>query len=168
MRKNRLILIVLAILIAGGIFHAQYSWIRAKADGSFCTCWIMMKPGDYVHVRRTPSKNGEIVGYMEPGDWFETDAVSSNGYLRVCDFGEYGEGWVHLGYVVTQEPNQVMAQAVCRTKSRVAIRRYMDGPKVSGNCWLVDGSTVTVFWEADGWSCTSRGFVKSEWLEVEQ
>ena len=168
MNKKRLITLILAVVLACGIFTLQYGWLRAGAEESYCTCYVMCKPGDYVNVRRTPSTDGQIVGYLDAGDWFETDGTSSNGFIRVYGIGEYGEGWVYCGYVVTQEPKEVMQRYVCVAKNRVACRRWMNGPKVSGSPWLTNLSTVTVFYEADGWSCTSRGYIRSEYLEADQ
>ena len=57
-------------------------------------CWVMCKPGSQVNVRRTPSKSAQEVGFLETGDWFLTDGSSSNGFIRVYEIGEYGEGWI--------------------------------------------------------------------------
>ena len=129
-------------------------------------CWVMCKPGSQVNVRRTPSKDAQEVGYLDACDWFLTDGSSSNGFIRAYGIGEYGEGWVYAGYVSTDEPEEVFEQYVCVAPSRVACRRWMNGPKVEGSPWLANLSTVDVFYIADGWACTSRGYIQSEWLEV--
>jgi len=153
-------LVIVLILIGFGIG----SYCRGEDD--LTKCWIMCKPGDYINVRRTPSTNGQVVGYLEPGDWFMTDLTSSNGFFRVYGIGEYGEGWVYCGYVTAEEPVKVFEQYVCCAKNRVACRRWMYGPKVDGAAWLTNLSTVDVFYMADGWACTSRGFIMSEYLEA--
>ena len=96
-----------------------------------------------------------------------TDAKSANGYIRAFGIGEYGEGWVYCGNVVTEEPVAVFERYCCVAKKRAALRRWVDGPQVAGSPWLVNGSTVEVFYTAEGWACTSRGYIKSEWLEVD-
>ena len=59
---------------------------------------------------------------------------------------------------------------VCVAKSRVACRRWVNGPQIEDNGrprWLVNGSNVSVFYIAEGWAVTSRGYIQSEWLEVD-
>ena len=166
MKLNRrtVLCIILAAVVCVAVYCCQYSWLRAQAEDSFCTVYAMCK--SYVMVRRTPSKHGQEVGYLECGDWAETDGTSSNGYLRVYDVGEYGEGWVYSGFVTTEEPKAVNEQYVCVSNGRVACRRWMGGPKTE-NPWLTNGSNVQVLYEADGWALTNRGYIKAEYLEVD-
>ena len=137
-----------------------------KGEDALVKCWVMCKPGNYVNVRRVPSKSGMEVGYLDAGDWFETDAVSADGFIRCYDIGEYGEGWVYCGYVVTEEPEVINETYVCCAPKRVACRRWMNGPQVSGCPWLVNLSTVYVYYIADGWACTNQGYIKAEYLEA--
>jgi hypothetical protein len=60
-----------------------------------------------------------------------------------------------------------MEQYVCVSNARVACRRWMNGPKVDRSPWLSNGSNVIVFSIADGWACTSRGYVMAKYLEVD-
>ena len=143
-----------------------------KGEAALVKCWVMCKPENhdhtinYVHVRRTPSKNGMEVGYLDAGDWFWTDGTSADGWIRCYDIGEYGEGWVYCGYVVTEEPEVINETYVCCAPKRVACRRWMGGPQVSGSPWLTNLSTVYVYFIADGWACTSQGYIKAEYLET--
>ena len=168
-KRARILLIVLLalIVIAGTIYMAAVSANMAYASERLVKCWVLCQPGSQVVVRRTPSKNAMEVGQLEVGDWFETDAVSSNGYIRVYGIGEYGEGWIYCGYVSTEEPVKVGMTYCCVAKNRVACRRWVDGPQIQGRGWLVNGSNVDVFFIADGWACTSRGYIQAEWLEVD-
>ena len=127
-------------------------------------CWVMCRPGSQVNVRRTPERSAEAVGYLEVGDWFMTDAKSRNGFIRCYGIGEYGEGWIYCGYVVTEEPEAVFGTHVCTATKRVACRKWIGGDQESLP-WLKNGSTVQVFYMADGWAVTSRGYIRSEWLE---
>ena len=138
-----------------------------KGEDELVKVWVMCKPGSQVNVRRTPDKRSMEVGYLDSGDWFLTDGTSADGWIRCYGIGEYGEGWVYCGYVVTEEPVAVFEQYVCCAPKRVAIRRWMNGPKVDGSAWLTNGSDVDVFYIADGWACTSRGYISAEWLEVD-
>ena len=151
------VLIVAGIAIGVSLCHGEDALVK---------CWIMCKPGDYVHVRRVPSKKGMEVGYLDAGDWFETDAVSADGFIRCYDIGEYGEGWVYCGYVVTEEPQLINETYVCCAPKRVACRRWMGSPQVNGCAWLTNLSTVYVYYIADGWACTNQGYIKAEYLEV--
>ena len=153
-------LIIILILIGFGI--GSY----VKGEEELVKCWIMCKPGSQVNVRRTPRKGAMEVGFLEAGDWFMTDGTSSDGWIRCYGIGEYGEGWVYCGYVCTEEPVKVFERYVCCAKTRVACRRWMNGPKIDGAPWLTNLSTVDVFYIADGWACTSRGYIMADYLEV--
>ena len=166
-RARKILIIVLAAVILGGIaFRAAYGANAKATEDELVTCWIMCKPGSQVNVRRTPSKQGMEVGFLDAGDSFLTDGKSSDGWIRCYGVGEYGEGWIWCGYVVTEKPEPVFEQYVCVAVKRVACRRWISGPKTE-KPWLKNGSNVDVFYIADGWACTSRGYIKSEWLEVD-
>ena len=137
-----------------------------KGEESLVKVYALCKPGSQVIVRRTPSKNAMEVGYLEVGDSFMTDGTSSNGFIRCYGIGEYGEGWVFCGFVTEYEPEPVFQTYCCVAKTRVACRRWMNGPKTSLP-WLVNSSDVQVFYIAGDWACTSRGYIQSEWLEVD-
>ena len=119
-KRARILLIALlvVIIIAGTIFMAALSANMAYASDRLVRCWVLCQPGSQVVVRRTPSKNAMEVGQLEVGDWFETDAVSSNGYIRAYGIGEYGEGWIYCGYVSTEEPVKVGMTYCCVAKNR--------------------------------------------------
>lgn len=152
----------LAVLIAAAWFTCG----RA-AEKPVITCWIVCQPGDHVNVRETPSKKGRQTGFLECGDAVQTDAESRNGFIRVYGVGEGAEGWVYSGYVSTAEPVEVFENYVCVAKKRAACRRWLDGPQIEGRTgWIYNGSTVSVFYIAGDWAVTSRGYIKSEWLEV--
>ena len=153
------ILAVIVVLVGCAIGGAE------ENDG-MVKCWILCQPGSQVNVRRTPSKNGMEVGFLEVGDWFWTDGSRKDGWIRCYGIGEYGEGWIYSGYVATEEPVKIFEQYVCVAKNRVACRRWMGGPQTS-RPWLKNGSNVDVFYMADEWAVTSRGYIKSEWLEVD-
>lgn len=165
--KNRIrtgFVFFLLVVIVAGVIALAVSWCRGE---DLTTCWVMCQPGSQVNVRRTPSKRGQEVGYLDACDDFLTDGTSKNGYIRVYGIGEYGEGWIYAGYVSTEEPEPVFERYVCCAKGRVAIRRWMNGPKVERSPWLASGSNVDVFYWTEEWCCTSRGFIKSQYLECD-
>ena len=154
---------VLVILIA-------VAWLSfgQAADQTF-TCWTLCQPGDHVNLRMEPKKDSKSVGFLECGDSFETDGENRNGWFRVLNRGEC-ECFIYCGYVVTDEPKPIGENYVCVAKNRVACRRWVDGPQIEDNGrprWLLNGSNVSVFYIAEGWAVTSRGYIQSEWLEVD-
>lgn len=160
-------LFIIACLIA---IILGWTWGTASCKASeerLITCWIMCKPGDFINVRRTPDKRSEQVGRLEVGDSFLTDADSKNGFIRCYGIGEYGEGWIYSGYVVTEEPVPVFENATCTAYGRVACRRWMGGPKTANGGWLAPLSDVQIFYWTSDWAITSRGFIKSQYLDVD-
>lgn len=165
-RARKILLFALvAVIIAGIVYTIAARALEEETDERLATVWVMCKPGDYINVRRTPSKNAMEVGRLDPCDSFLTDGTSSNGFIRAYGIGEYGEGWVYCGYVSIYEPKPVFETYACVAPNRVACRRWMDGPKTQ-NPWLKNGSTVQVFYLTEEWAVTSRGYIRSEWLEV--
>ena len=142
----------------------------ADADNDTLTCWVLCKPGDYIHIREWPGRNAVVLGRLECGDSFETTGRTKNGWVEVACSLEDTRGWIYSGYLVFEEPVQLGEYGKTCTISangRVACRRWMGGPKVANRPWIANGSTVTVFCIADGWACTSRGYVKAEYLEAD-
>lgn len=152
---KKVLCILLAFLVLAGSAAAE-------------TAWVMLGPDDYVNVRIKPAKKSTITGYIDTGDAFETDGLSRNGFLQVLGVGENGEGWVFSGYVTDEKPEPVNDRYVCVARNRVACRRWIDGPRIRGKAgWLYNGSTVKVYYRTSEWSVTNRGYIRSEWLEVD-
>ena len=162
LHKSIAILLIMAITAA-----SVFAIITSCSSEELATVWAMCKPGSQVNVRRTPSKKGQEVGYLDACDSFLTDGTSKNGFIRCYGIGEYGEGWIWCGYVATEEPRMIGGRYVCSSNARVACRKWMDGPRVDGKCWLTNGSTVQVFCIADGWAVTNRGYVQAQYLEAD-
>jgi hypothetical protein len=164
--KRKIIPFVLAcVVLFTSVFMLWQNHLAASAEDSFVTCWVMCKPGSRVNVRRTPG--GTEIGYLECGDWFETDAVEADGWIRCYGIGEYGEGYIYCGYVVTEEPEVVMENATCTAYGRVACRRWMGGPRTEHGGWLAPLSDVTVFYMTSDWACTSRGYIQTKYLDID-
>ena len=153
-----LVLVLLAVV---------YSSCMASNDGKMITCWALCKKGSHVEVHERPDKSSPVVGRLDPMDAFRTDGESRNGYIW-CDIGESCGGWIYCGYVSTEEPIEVMERYVCVAKKQVACRRWIHGPQIAGRAgWLKNMQTVEVFYRTESWSVTSRGYIQSEWLEVD-
>ena len=153
------ILIVAVVFLIGAIIGSC-----CRGEEPLATVWVMCKPGSYVTIRSEPSKRGYERGYLDSGDSFQTDGESVDGWITCCS----GEGgWVYSGYVVTEKPQVIGERYLCNALKQVACRKWMGGPQVDGRPWLRNGETCEVFLMADGWAVTSRGYIKSEWLEFD-
>ena len=152
---------VLAIVIAFAV------WAFARAEEPDARCWVLCKPGSQVNLRMDADKGSKAVGFLECGDSFTTDGTTRDGWVRVLDAGEC-ECWIYSGYVVTEKPEAVFDNYLCVANKQVACRRWVNGPQIKGRLgWLHNGSTVTVFYVAGDWALTSRGYIRSEWLEAD-
>lgn len=139
--------------------------VITRAEEKTIPCWVICQPGDYINLRLEPDKHSMCVGFLECGDEFETDGVSRNGFIRVMGAGDT-ECWIYSGYVVTEKPETVFSNYCVVARNRVACRRWVEGPQVKTRPWLTNGTELQVFYIAEGWAVTSRGFVRAEWLEV--
>lgn len=171
-KRARILLIVLLalIVVAGTIFMAAVSANMAYSEANLVRCWILCKPGTQVNVRRRPTTDSKSETQLDAGDEVLTDGETQNGWVRVYGVGENGGGWVYVGYLSTEEPVKVGARYVCVAKKQAACRRWMNGPQIENNGrkqWLKNGENVDVFLVGDGWAVTSRGYIQSEWLEVD-
>ena len=156
----------IAILLVAGIIGFVIGSVTGAAEEQLATCWAMCKPGSRVTVRMTPSKKGVELGWLECGDDFLTDGESRDGWIRCYGIGETS-GWVYSGYVCTSKPEKIGERYVCVAKKQVACRKWMGGPLIDGRPWLKNGQNVHVFCIGDGWAVTSRGYVRSDWIEVD-
>ena len=129
------------------------------------TKYILCNPrtDNHVAIRRSPRKGAEETGRLDCGDYIITDGKTKNGYLHIIGMTEYGEGWVHQGYVVDDQPVIERCMATIAAKGRVNARRYIGGKR---NCWLDVGEDVRVFARSEEWAVTSKGYVQTKYLEV--
>ena len=164
-REKTIFFVIITLLMIMVVIVLAVNY--CKGEDALVKCWILCKPGSQVNVRRTPSKTGQEVGFLEVGDDFLTDGTSADGWIRCYGIGEYGEGWIYSGYVATEEPVPVFEQYVCCGNGRVACRRWMNGPKIDRTPWLANGSNVDVFYIAGDWALTSRGYIMSKYLEAD-
>ena len=163
-RKIKILAILLALVLAVIAFTGNYGTIRARAEESTTNAWALCKPGTYINIRLWPSKHATEVGFLDPCDRVEIDGRTKDGFAHVT----YPvDGWVFAGYLTFSEPQEIGATYSVVARRRVAARRWIDGPQMGQKPWLVNGSDVQVFYIAGDWACTSRGYIQSEWLEVD-
>lgn len=159
--KTRILMILLALVLAVIAFTGNYGAIRARAEESTTNAWALCK--SYINIRLWPSKEATAVGFLDPCDKVEVDGRTKNGFAHIV---EPVDGWVFAGYLTFSEPQEIGATYSVVARRRVAARRWIDGPQMGQKPWLINGSEVTVFYMSDDWAITSRGFVMSEYLEA--
>ena len=158
-------LTVLAALI--GILAGTAIGLRftARAEDKLTEAWVLCQPDSWVNIRESASSRGTYAGRLLSGDRIWVDGRTKNGFAH-CDnmSNEAGEGWVHAGFIVFEEPAEV--EKVCRIQSngRVACRRTIDGVR---RCWIVNGSEVYVYKIAGEWAVTNKGFIQSKYIDLE-
>ena len=161
---TKAILLILVVLIAFAVYHIQLNRLEARAEETTTKAWVMIRPNDYVFLRQWPSRKATEAGFVDPGDMVEIDGKTKDGFAHVV---YPTDAWIWAGYLVFEEPRTINEQYVVVSKTRLACRRWISGPTVQSKPYLVTGSTAYVYFEADNWCCTDRGFVRSEWLEAD-
>lgn len=153
------LIILIAIIVAINIYFLSH----AKADGDIYECWVLCQPDSYVNARLNPKKRSMEIGRLECGDKIYTDGETKNGFLHCYVGFEFGEGWVHKGYIVFDEPKvPYFVYTHIVSNGRVAARKTINGKR---RCWLRDGQPIKVYMMSDEWSVTNKGFVKTELIE---
>lgn len=118
----------------------------------------------YVNIRAKPSKNGQIIGYLDCGEGLETDFVIKHGWLHVINLPcEMDEGWVKAEYMVNSKPEFVETDCIVVSNGRVALRKTVDGER---KAWVKNDATLRVLWRSGEWSLTDRGYIKTGFLEA--
>lgn len=146
--------------MAAGIAMILTLIATAAAVADTESVWVMCQPDSYVNIREQADGKSPKAGYAECGDRFETDGKKRNGFLHVYAPVEAGEGWIHLGYIIWEEPEKVYETRHIESKGRVNARRTVDGTR---RCWLRNGDEITVYWMGE-WAVTNKGFVKAEYI----
>lgn len=162
-KANRILTVILiGILVCMGIMIGISA---ARAEGE-TEAWVICRSGDWIHVRETPSRKGNSLGRMECGDRVLLDGKEKNGFLHVVDLDrEMDEGWIHAGYIVTDEPRITEGEIrTVRGGRRVACRKWIGGPRKT---WAKSGTEVKVYVISKEWALTSKGFIRTEYLKEE-
>lgn len=157
-------IIIFLLIILALLFNAYFLVKGTAEEINETECWILCQPDSFVNARMNPKKKSMELGRLECGDKIYTDGKVKNGFLHCYGFTfEAGEGWVHKGYVVYDEPYYPIIQNTKITSNgRVAARKTINGKR---RCWLKDGQEIKVYMTSDEWSVTNKGFVKTEFIE---
>lgn len=153
---HKVITVIIILLIVSACYLAG-----AEEKTMFVLC--DPKPENRLCVRRFPKKGAEETGYLTCGDKILTDGKTRNGFVHILGVTEDGEGWVHKGYLVEDKPVIEECRASIAANGRVKARRYIGGSKAS---WLDVLTEVTVYALSEEWAVTSRGYIRTEFLEV--
>lgn len=161
----RTILEILALL--GLLF--LLSWIvssighsDALADEPVYDCWVFCNPGSEVKIRLKPNKHAEVTGTAVCGKHYRTDWTEKNGFVHVSDVGnEWGEGWISAKYITISEPMILHCTMTVCGKGRVAVRDAPDGKRIR---WVMPGTELAVYCEAEDWVVTEIGYIMRNYL----
>ena len=147
-----IVIAVMAVLQTAGLAEEDY-------EERYVLCM------DRVNIRQGPGRNSNEIGWLECGDRVWVDGKKKNGYVHCVGLNiEEGEGWIHKGYLVEDEPVKIGRQATITSRGRLAARKYVDGKRTR---WLRAGAKLKVYWWTSEWSLTDCGYVKSMYLDVE-
>lgn len=157
---------MMAILAAAiGIFIGTFIGLQLVARGEenrLTEAWVLCQPDSYVNIRERASSRSAYAGMLMSGDRIWVDGRTKDGYAHCENMSnELGEGWVHAGYIVFEEPEEVNKECRISSNGRVSCRRTIGGDR---RCWVVDGSEVFVYQVAGEWAVTDKGFVKTEFI----
>ena len=153
--------LILALVLAFAVYTVACEINRAHAETVYAVGYILCK--DYVVIRQWASRRATELGQLDPCDQVEVDGKTKDGFAHIVS---PVDGWVHAGYITFSKPEKINTAGIVTAKKRVAARRWCDGPQINSKPWLITGSEVRIYYMNDDWACTSRGYVKSEWLEV--
>ena len=131
--------------------------------GAEIECYAICNPESHIWIRRSPKKGSDEIGYLDCGDNFKTDGKTKNGFIHVIGMTEYGEGWVHKGYVVYDKPEIVNCRGTVAATGRVKLQRYVGGKRIG---YIKVCEDVKVFAISEDWAVTNRGFIKLKYLEL--
>ena len=161
--KRKSHVFIMAALI--GILIGSVIGIMATAEDRLTEAWVLCQPDSWINIRAKANSHSQNEGMLISGDRIWVDGQTKNGFAH-CDnmTTEAGEGWVHAGYIVFEEPKVVNRICQIDSNGRVACRRTIDGDR---RCWVVDGSEVYVYMASGEWSVTDKGFIQTKYIDLE-
>ena len=171
-KRARIILAILLLaVVAAGIGYIVGTWIcQAVAEDATVEAWVLCRKtetqSDYVNLRSKPRKNvNNVVGRLDCGDRVELDGETENGFARVVNLtiDSPSDVWIYTGYLVFDEPRKVNDVMVVIGNGRVAARKCCGGEIIG---WVKPDTEIYVYWKTEEWCVTSRGFIRTEYLDV--
>ena len=155
-------LAVFILALAVMVILLQDAGLAEDLDASY----VMCMPGDRVNIRLGPSSSSTAMGWCETGDTVYPDGKRKNGFTHcIIPQIEAGEGWIHSGYLVKDAPKEVNRNGTIESTGRLAARKNVGGKRTR---WLKTGGTVKVYYWSIDWCVTNCGYIKSEYIRLEE
>ena len=127
--------------------------------------WVLCTYESFVNIRENPRKSSFAFGGVTCGTRLKTDGEEKGDYLHVVDVpAEESEGWISKQFIVHSEPVRMTQPATVVSNGRLAARKGIGG-KVQ--YWMNPMDTLTIFWWTDEWCLTNKGYVQTEFLELD-
>ena len=150
---KHLVAVLMALMLLFGV---------ACAEGY--DLWALCE--NYVNIRAKPSSHSEAIGYLTCGDGIETDGKVKGRWIHCVNLScEVSDGWVFGEYLTDDQPTFIDADYKIVSSGRVALRKSIDGKRKS---WLKPDSTVHVLWMSDEWTLTTKGYIRTEFVEASE
>lgn len=154
------LILILVIMICALIFLHD-----AGLAESTDSVWVLCTSDSYVNIREYPRKTSYAFGGATCGTMLQTDGKIDGNYIHVVNVpAEESEGWISSQYIVYSEPVRIDQPATVVSNGRLAARKGIGG-KVQ--YWLNPMDTLTVFWWTPEWCLTNKGYVATEFLELD-
>lgn len=153
---RRAFLLAFILVLFCSIAHAdelEYRWVLCQS---------------YVNIRARASANSDSIGRLMCGDELTIDQTLRRGgrwwYHCVDMATEAGSGWVCADYCT--DSRVTVCDEVCTidASGRVAMRTVVNGKRIR---WVHPGDEVNVLAYSDEWALTTRGYIKTEYLEFD-
>jgi hypothetical protein len=163
--KMKKAIVVIAMLAMAIILAAVLAICTASAEDRV-TMYVICTDS-YVNVREAPSTKAHIGGRMDFGwevtvtgtardrsgtDWYKVDGITEMGYGYIC-----------ANYLVPSIPERVDLDARVNASGRVAVYKRVNGDRKT---WVKPGSELKIKIYSDPWCLTSKGWIRTEYLEV--
>lgn len=155
------LLLILAIMVCALLLLQDTGLAEEDTED----VWILCSSDSFVCVREAPRKTSYAFGGATCGTRLQTDGKVKNKYIHVVNVpAEETSGWISLQYIVHSEPIRIDQGATVVSNGRLAARKGING-KVQ--YWLEPMSQVTILWWTDEWCLTNKGYVATEFLELD-
>ena len=154
---------IIAVLLTAMLLLQTSMAFSATDEGD--EYFIICEPGCVVNVRNSPDTHSTVVGCKFFGDLVIVDK-ERNGFVHITNLNsEYTEGWIYKGLIAGDQPVEINARAVIVSNARVAGRKYANG-KIKR--WLNNGTEVIVYAVSEEWCVTDQGYIKTEFLQIQE
>lgn len=159
------IFMITLVIVAAVMLYTRVGFADEWTDDGYKVMYAICTKGDRVNIRPFPNTKSEPSGWLEPGDSVYLDGKKRNGFYHCVGLNtEMGDGWIHKGYLVEDEPELVNRTGVIASRSKVKARKNVGGARTR---WLKPGGTVRVSYWSDTWCVTDCGYVMSKYIELD-